>query len=186
MIPWFLFHICLVSAGMLPDAADLAAKADLGIILAFLSDFGLDKDVYDSFLEEHHLTFPQSLMNFYGSIHTKQFDEITEELSTNFPFSDFGTFVTAFPWYSELVQEVSAGGYYLPQQITSSDSLVTSILSADLALSTISVSLGIVAKTAAGPRTSSKPANSSLVNAANDIITSVVGLNLFLVFCVLL
>ncbi|CDO91789.1 unnamed protein product [Kluyveromyces dobzhanskii CBS 2104] len=103
------------SSALVSVAKQEAASADLQFFVEFLDDFNVNLASYTSFMNEAKMTLPQDVANYY--YHLKDVSETTqllEDLATSFPFTQFKTFITAFPWYSSLLSEASATNFYVP------------------------------------------------------------------------
>ena len=103
------------SPGQLSSAKQEAAAADLQFFIEFLDDFNVNLVSYTSYMNEAKMTLPQDVANYY--YHLKSVTETTQlldDLATSFPFTEFKTFITAFPWYSSILSEASATDFYVP------------------------------------------------------------------------
>lgn len=117
-----------IPSEQLQSARGEAAAADLPFFIEFLDDFNLNMQSYTSYMNEAKMTLPQNVANYY--YHLKDISETSElliDLATSFPFTEFQTFITAFPWYSSILLQVSASTFYVPDDfITSATGIVTS------------------------------------------------------------
>lgn len=94
----------------------MAADADLNFFLAFISNFEQDLTQYKTFMAKNHITLPQAVANYYYRLITlPQTADLEADIASTFPFTDFKTFITAFPWYSSLLSDASASTIYLPE-----------------------------------------------------------------------
>jgi len=71
---------------------------------------------YTSYMAVKNMEFPQELMQFYVYMTAETDSDFPTTLfAARFPFTEFYSYITAFPWYSSLLQEAGATTFYLPE-----------------------------------------------------------------------
>lgn len=81
-------------------------------IINIAEDYGQ----YTSYMAKHNMEFPQALMQFYVYMTAETDSDFPTSLfASQFPFTDFYTYITAFPWYTSLLEEAGATTFYLPE-----------------------------------------------------------------------
>lgn len=103
----------------LDQAAELAADYDSPFIVYFIDDFSYNFDAYSSYMELNSIEVPTSLFNYYLEIASETDYSFTSNLATQFPFEEFQTFITEFPWYSSLLSEADMTTIIAPVDVTS-------------------------------------------------------------------
>ncbi|KAL2709982.1 Afb1 [Kluyveromyces marxianus] len=132
----FLFCLAADSASSqaLNQAKQEAASADINFFIGFISDFNANQKSYTSYMKEAQMTMPQDIADYY--FHLQQVTESTqllEDIATSFPFSDFKTFITAVPWYTQLLSQASITQFYVPDDfMTKQAEVQTSTLSGNI------------------------------------------------------
>ena len=104
----------------------MAAEQDFSFFSAFLSDFGGNYQSYTSYMAENNMRLPQGVMDYYN--HLAQLPStanLEEDIASSFPFTEFQTFVTEFPWYSSLLEEAGATTIFLPAYFESNSGSIT-------------------------------------------------------------
>lgn len=92
-----------------------AAKADMPFFEAFLNDFDVNLPQYTSYMMQHHITLPQAIADYYYHLAPMATDiDLQSDIAQTFPFTEFQTFVTVFPWYSSLLSDAGVSTIYLP------------------------------------------------------------------------
>lgn len=122
-----LFFLRVTSSEILSDANKIAAEADMNAIIEFIFDFEQNQSKYKTFMSRNSIKFPQEFINYYANIETLGQSEFMTQLSTNFPFTEFKSFATEFPWFSEFLFSASITEFYLPDQLTTSNEMIISI-----------------------------------------------------------
>ncbi|CAL9728384.1 A-factor barrier protein 1 [Monosporozyma unispora] len=92
-----------------------AAKDDMSFFTAFLNDFDVNLAKYTSYMMQHHITLPQAVADYYYHLAPMTTDiDLQSDIAQTFPFTEFQTFVTVFPWYSSLLSNAGVSTIYLP------------------------------------------------------------------------
>lgn len=145
-ISQFFFLIAIFAgplhAQTLSNAADVAVKGDIDFFFRFYQDLNTASQRYNSYMKQQNVAIPETVVNYYYRIAQEKISKYSTEMSTAFPFTQFETFAQQFPWYSSLLKDVSKTAVYVPDDFTSSDAVVTSILSADSEAAKTTVTLG--------------------------------------------
>ncbi|KOG97754.1 Afb1p DI49_3569 [Saccharomyces eubayanus] len=103
-------------------ARSAAADADMPFFLAFLEDFETAFPQYTSYMMQNHLTLPQAVADYYYHIaDLASTANLESDIAQSFPFTQFKTFITAFPWYTSLLEKASATTIYPPQHFLTDD-----------------------------------------------------------------
>ncbi|EDO16965.1 hypothetical protein Kpol_1041p23 [Vanderwaltozyma polyspora DSM 70294] len=93
-----------------------AAAEDVGFVYAFINDFNTRMADYTSYMQDNDMQLPQGLANYYYHLATEPEDlNLQSDIAATFPFTEFNTFITKFPWYSTLLSEGSVTTFYLPE-----------------------------------------------------------------------
>ncbi|CAL9736814.1 A-factor barrier protein 1 [Monosporozyma servazzii] len=99
-----------------------AAEADMPFFEAFLNDFDVNLAQYTSYMMQNHITLPQAIADYYYHLAPMATDiDLQSDIAQTFPFTEFQTFVTAFPWYSSLLSDSGVSTIYLPDYYKSMD-----------------------------------------------------------------
>lgn len=117
-------------------ARSKAADYDMAFFVAFLTHFDSNIASYTSYMIKNHITLPQGIANYYNHLATLPDDgDLAADIVSTFPFTQFQTFITAFPWYSSLLQDGGITTMYLPEyfmtasDLSSNSSIATSMAS---------------------------------------------------------
>ena len=98
----------------------MAAEQDLSFFSAFLSDFGSNYQSYTSYMAENSMRLPQEVMDYYNHLaQLPQTADLQQDIASSFPFTQFQTFVTEFPWYTSLLEDAGASTIYMPEYFES-------------------------------------------------------------------
>ena len=134
---WFTFTCLesLVTAKAQGKSLSLrseAAKYDMPFFTAFLDDFDTNLEKYTSYMMKNHITLPQAIADYYYHLAPITTDiDLESDIAQTFPFTEFHTFVTIFPWYSSLLKDADLTTLYLPDDFltTNTANLTTAITS---------------------------------------------------------
>lgn len=136
-----------VDPTVISSAQSAAAAADAPIFIEFLSDFATNMNSYTSYMNSNKMTLPQDVANYYFHISDiSETSKLQQDLATSFPFSNFKTFITAFPWYESILSRASASTFYVPQDFITGDgknAIKTDSLLSEAASSSPAQSTGI-------------------------------------------
>lgn len=92
-----------------------AAEADMPFFTAFLDDFDVNLPKYTSYMMQNHITLPQAVADYYYHLAPLATDiDLQSDIAKTFPFTEFQTFISAFPWYSSLLSQVGASTLFVP------------------------------------------------------------------------
>lgn len=112
----------------LPSAQAAAAEADVTFFTIFFDDFNSNLASYTSYMNANNMQLPQEFVNYYYHLAgLPSSADLEADLASSFPFTPFQTFITKFPWYSNLLMEASASTLYLPQYFITASSNASSI-----------------------------------------------------------
>ncbi|CCF58863.1 hypothetical protein KAFR_0F02660 [Kazachstania africana CBS 2517] len=109
-----------------------AAKADMAFFMVFLEDFQINYDSYTSYMIDNHVTLPQAVANYYFRLELDSTVEanLLSDIAYTFPFTQFQSFITRFPWYSSLLADAGATTMCLPEYYVTKDMGSNSTISA--------------------------------------------------------
>lgn len=97
-----------------------AASVDIAFFTAFLEDFNDNFDKYTSIMNQNKVTLPQEVANYYYHLAPLPSTvDLQSDIAVNFPFTEFKSFITKFPWYSSLLTEGHITDFYLPSDFIS-------------------------------------------------------------------
>lgn len=124
---WFFFAaIPFVSSSQSASGADeaaartAAAQANLAFYTVCLADINTNLGSYNSYMEENNMQLPQTIADYYFHIAAlPSTADLQADIARSFPFTQFQTFITNFPWYESLMQKASITTVYLPQDFLS-------------------------------------------------------------------
>lgn len=103
------------------EARKSAAGANLPFFTVFVSDINTNLAAYNSFMESNNMKLPQAVADYYFHvIRLSQTADLEKDVASSFPFTQFKTFITKFPWYDSLLQRASVSTLYVPQDFVSS------------------------------------------------------------------
>ncbi|SMN18821.1 similar to Saccharomyces cerevisiae YLR040C Putative protein of unknown function [Maudiozyma saulgeensis] len=107
----------------------MAEEKDFKFFIAFLNDFDTNYPSYTSYMIENKLKLPQQVADYYNHL-AKLPSTIDLELDiiNSFPYTEFQTFVTNFPWYSSLLKQGDITTMYLPRDFISVSNEESSML----------------------------------------------------------
>lgn len=122
----FLLRLCISTD---VEAKAKAADEDIGFVLYFFQDFEEQMPEYTSYMMQNHITFPQHVADYYYHlVGLPSTADLQPDVISYFPFTQFHTFVTAFPWYSSILSKANMTRFYLPEDfITPTASQTTMI-----------------------------------------------------------
>ncbi|CAI4046143.1 hypothetical protein N7582_003739 [Saccharomyces uvarum] len=154
-------------------ARSAAADADMAFFMAFLDDFETAFPQYTSYMMQNHLTLPQAVADYYYHIaDLASTANLESDIAQSFPFTQFETFITAFPWYTSLLEKASATTIYLPQHFLTDDtqpSETSSVYSSQTASTSIAKSTASsTASTSQSIFSNSKAQNNSTSSSTNE------------------
>lgn len=99
-----------------------AAGADMPFFTAFLNDFDVNLSKYTSYMMQNHITLPQAVADYYYHLAPLATDiDLQSDIAQTFPFTEFQTFVTVFPWYSSLLSDADATTLLLPDDFVTKE-----------------------------------------------------------------
>ncbi|KAH3670503.1 hypothetical protein OGAPHI_001018 [Ogataea philodendri] len=103
------------------DAAEVAYSMDSGVIEAFLEDFGSRYQDYTAYMDSANMAFPGTLVEFYMEAQQQTTDtaKLSSLLANDFPMSDFKTYISAFPWYTSLLDRAGESTLYGTEDLAS-------------------------------------------------------------------
>ncbi|CAB4257102.1 similar to Saccharomyces cerevisiae YLR040C Putative protein of unknown function [Maudiozyma barnettii] len=109
----------------------MAEDKDFNFFIAFLNDFDKNYPSYTSYMIEHHLKLPQEVADYYNHLaKLPSTVDLENDIINSFPYTQFQTFVTHFPWYTSLLKDGHITTMYLPRDFDSmgtEDDLETSV-----------------------------------------------------------
>ncbi|CAI4034977.1 hypothetical protein SMKI_12G1140 [Saccharomyces mikatae IFO 1815] len=158
-------------------ARSAAAAADMAFFVEFLGDFNTAFPQYTSYMMQNHLTLPQAVADYYYHMaDLASTVDLQSDIAQSFPFTQFQTFITAFPWYTSLLDKASAATIYLPQHFITDDkqpamtnsSYVDQAFSGSnsIAFSTANVSQSIISRANRGNSTATLTSTSNSLSAS--------------------
>lgn len=113
----FLFVVNVLA----DDVADyqyrsMAESKDFNFFMAFLNDFDKNFPVYTSYMVANKLKLPQQVADYYNHLAILPSTvNLEDDIINSFPYTEFQTFVTNFPWYTSLLKEGNITTMYLPR-----------------------------------------------------------------------
>ncbi|CAI4045809.1 hypothetical protein SKDZ_12G0940 [Saccharomyces kudriavzevii ZP591] len=142
------------------SARSAAAGADMAFFMEFLNDFDTAFPQYTSYMMQNRLTLPQAVADYYYHMAALgSTADLQSDIAQSFPFTQFQTFITAFPWYTSLLNKASVTTIYLPQHFITDDTQPT-MTNSSYASQTSSNSRSIVSSTV--------NANQSITSSVNE------------------
>lgn len=122
------FYALTASASSLqstPTASDVArasaAQANLPFYTVCLADINTNMPAYTSYMADNNMQLPQAVANyFFHAVTLASTADLEADIASSFPFTEFQTFITRFPWYDSLKQKASVSTVYLPQDFMNS------------------------------------------------------------------
>lgn len=98
------------------EAKSKAADEDIMFVLIFFQDFEEQLPNYTSYMIKNHIKFPQDVADYYYHlVGLPSTADIQSDVVSYFPFTQFHTFATAFPWYSSMLTKAGMSRFYLPE-----------------------------------------------------------------------
>lgn len=158
-----LAAIALSQSTAKPDegARSSAAEADLPFLTVFAEDLNSNLPAYTSFMASNDMTLPQAVADYYFHLmQLSQTADLQKDVASSFPFTQFQTFVTNFPWYDSLLQRASVSTLYVPQDFVSTGT--TGTQSQSLASKALTTSSNDTARSASPSQTGSSNAAVSI------------------------
>ncbi|CAI5101102.1 BTE_HP_G0109140.mRNA.1.CDS.1 [Saccharomyces cerevisiae] len=158
-------------------ARSAAADADMAFFMEFLNDFDTAFPQYTSYMMQNHLTLPQPVADYYyHMVDLASTADLQSDIAQSFPFTQFQTFITAFPWYTSLLNKASATTIYLPQHFITGETEAT-MTNSSYASQKNSVSNSVPFSTANAGQSMISMANeenstTALISASNSSSTS--------------
>ncbi|ODQ79568.1 hypothetical protein BABINDRAFT_23478, partial [Babjeviella inositovora NRRL Y-12698] len=98
-----------------PEEVAQAVAYDASFISYFLLDFDFNNDRYTSYMKDNGLKYPQTLIQYI--VDQQGQTDLTKALDA-FPFTQFRTYITAFPWYNSLLGKGSITEFKVPGDFT--------------------------------------------------------------------
>lgn len=121
-----LYTILLLTASVLADDVSqyqyrsMAESKDFNFFMAFLNDFDKNFPVYTSYMVANKLRLPQQVADYYNHLaKLPSTVNLEDDIINSFPYTEFQTFVTNFPWYTSLLKEGDITTMYLPRDFES-------------------------------------------------------------------
>ncbi|CDK28699.1 unnamed protein product [Kuraishia capsulata CBS 1993] len=152
-----LFILAMASSAFSEDteeAKTLAAEYDFDFLVAFLNDFSSNIARYTSYMVDNSMTYPRQLVQFYNDVYTYTDYGFTTLVPDQFPFSEFQTFISEFPWYTTLLKEGDITAFAVPADYLTTD--VTTSTSESSESSTTTTSESSTSKSSSSKTSSSK------------------------------
>ncbi|KAG7858305.1 hypothetical protein KL919_003563 [Ogataea angusta] len=121
----FFLRICLsatiTTTVASADAQNLVFSANAGVLQVFLNDFASRFDDYTSYMNSAGIPFPGSLVQFYMNVEQASTNQaaVTSMLVSDFPMSEFKTYISVFPWYSSLLSAGGESTIYVTEDVVS-------------------------------------------------------------------
>ncbi|QLQ78077.1 hypothetical protein HG537_0A03240 [Torulaspora globosa] len=98
-----------------------AAQANLPFYTVCLADINTNMPAYSSYMVDNNMQLPQAVANYYfHAVTLASTADLEADIASSFPFTEFQTFITQFPWYNSLKQKASVSTVYLPQDFMTS------------------------------------------------------------------
>lgn len=154
-------------------ARSAAADADMAFFMEFLNDFDTAFPQYTSYMMQNHLTLPQAVADYYyHMVDLTSTADLQSDIAQSFPFTQFQTFITGFPWYTSLLNKASATTIYLPQHFITDETEATMTNSSYIS-QTSSASNSIPSSTANAsqsiiPKANNKNSTATLTSTSNS------------------
>ncbi|KAG7827719.1 hypothetical protein KL920_004482 [Ogataea angusta] len=100
---------------------NLVFSANAGVLQVFLNDFASRFDDYTSYMNSAGIPFPGSLVQFYMNVEQASTNQaaVTSMLVSDFPMSEFKTYISVFPWYSSLLSAGGESTIYVTEDVVS-------------------------------------------------------------------
>lgn len=106
------------SPSITAHAREIAASKDYSFFLGFINDFNTRYEDYVSYMRKEKINLPQKLANYYNRLAAfKSSINLQDDIASTFPFEEFNTFITNFPWYSSLLDESGVTTIIMPEQV---------------------------------------------------------------------
>lgn len=178
-LSWCFAATLKESSILIQELRSDAAQIDINFFTAFLEDFNDKFDMYTSVMNQYKLTLPQNVANYYYHLAPLPSTiDLQSDIAVNFPFAEFKSFITKFPWYSSLLSDGKVTDFYLPsdfishtETLTNSDSkLGATTASVDLSSSLISSSSHQLSNSKNMHTT--QPTSNKISSASSNIATS--------------
>ncbi len=83
---------------------------DLAIIALFFNDLLNKPDHYSVYLKTAHVEIPPPVLSYYAKIARKPNPGMTE-VESDFPKTEFGTFIEKIPWYTDILSMAGASSW---------------------------------------------------------------------------
>lgn len=182
-----LYTILLLTVNVLADdAADfqyrsMAESKDFNFFMAFLDDFDQNFPVYTSYMVANKLKLPQEVADYYNHLaKLPSTANLEEDIINSFPYTEFQTFVTNFPWYTSLLKEGDITTMYLPRDFGS-----VSVTQGQSTTSSNQSSNGTISETGSISSSSTKTKKSknegtNLISLSTPLYVLVAGLGMLL------
>ncbi|QLL30512.1 hypothetical protein HG536_0A03300 [Torulaspora globosa] len=129
LIQWIGFLYALTAYALslqsTPTASDAArasaAQANLPFYTVCLADINTNMPAYSSYMVDNNRQLPPAVANYYfHAVTLASTADLEADIANSFPFTEFQTFITQFPWYDSLKQKASVSTVYLPQDFMTS------------------------------------------------------------------
>ncbi|CCH59692.1 hypothetical protein TBLA_0B08760 [Henningerozyma blattae CBS 6284] len=167
--------IYLVSALQIVIAQDVtqvarskAADVDYSLFLEFLNDFNTRFQVYTSYMGQENIKLPQKLADYYNHLAgIPSSIDLKSDIIKTFPFDEFNTFITAFPWYESMLSSVSLTAVKVPADFLTSNEAITSSSSSS------STSVGASISSSTKPQSTYSNFNSTSLKPTTNNISSI-------------
>ncbi|CCD24993.1 Afb1p NDAI_0E01770 [Naumovozyma dairenensis CBS 421] len=166
----------ITNSAQMVSARSEAANVDMPFFMAFLDDFGSQLPQYTSYMAQNHFTLPQAIADYYYHIaFLPDTADLQADIANTFPFNQFQTFITAFPWYSSLLSHASVSTIYLPEDFIENTAINNASIiqtSSSLDAPSSSITSRKASSTISSKSITSSPSSSSFVTTSTTTTTT--------------
>lgn len=142
-------------------------------IQAVLLDAATNYDEYTSIMLSKSIQFPPALMQFLVELDTYQLSEFpTSVYTSDFPFTDFQTFITNFPWIEGYMSQYSMSTFKVPSDYSVLTLTENNAVSVAVSATPVSSSAMSILSPTASISSSSSSLFSSIVSATSSPLAS--------------
>ncbi|CEP21590.1 unnamed protein product [Cyberlindnera jadinii] len=156
----------------LSSATSRALASDASFIYDVMLDINHRYTTYLQYMDSNKMQFPDDIVQYMVGLQTiSKESSLFEAVNTmSFPFDDFKTMITAFPWYSSLMSAADLSTFLVPSDFLVIDAKVTTSNTIAEETGSTTEPRGDSTSEPSSDTTSTSNSSSSSLNGANSAL----------------